>query len=70
MLASFYLNLHATAMFLEAKRREEGHDFYSEGFPATIQFIRDQLAEACREADFLVYFLSLVSFAYSRRPNI
>ena len=52
MLASFYLNLHATAMFLEAKRREEGHDFYTEGFPATIQFIRDQLAEVCREADF------------------
>ena len=57
-------------MFLQAKRREEGHDFYTEGFPATIQFIRDQLAEVCREADFFVYFLSLVSFAYSRRPNI
>ena len=28
-------------MFLEAKRREEGHDFYSEGFPATIQ-LQDQ----------------------------
>ena len=51
-------------MFLQAKRREEGHDFYTEGFPATIQFIRDQLAEVCREADFFVYFLSLVSFAY------
>lgn len=36
----------------KAKRREEGHDFYTEGFPATIQFIRDQLAEVCREADF------------------
>ena len=57
-------------MFLEAKRWEEGHDFFTEGFPATIQFIRDQLSEVGKEADFFLYFLSLVSFAYSRRPNI
>ena len=74
LLAFFYLKIHTTATFLKAKRWEEGHDFYTEGFPAAIQFIWDQLAEVCREADFktclFVYFLSSVSFAYSRRPNI
>ena len=55
------LKIHSTATFLKAKRREEGHDFYTEGFPATIKFIRDHFqtrkltctaAEVCTEANF------------------
>ena len=35
------LKTHSTATFLKAKQREQGHDFYTERFPATIKFIRD-----------------------------
>ena len=65
--------------------REESHDFYTEGFPATIKFIRDHFqtrkltctaAEVCTEANFtqdmclFVYFLLPVVFADCRRTNI
>ena len=77
------LKIHSTATFLKAKRREEGYDFYTEGFPATIKFIRDHFqtrkltctaAEVCTETNFktclFVYFLSPVVFADCRRTNI